>query len=224
MNEDSETYLNDDVDDDCFINTDDENLHDSGSTAAAENNTGDSQLNSIYLELAEKEEALLLAAQFGKTLIDEKEELERQLDTLKRDQHSQLETYEQETYQLKRLIESMKNEYESKIYELNDDVCILSKKIKQYERNVNLSSSSYEIHNEELELIQELKDRNLALVSQLNSSESQLSSVNENNLALENKIDAKEKVIDENAKLLSSYQKEVCFLFESDNISAFAFL
>jgi chromosome segregation ATPase len=174
----------------------------------------DKQLKSIYQELAEKEEALLLAAQFGKNLIDEKEELERQVELLKREQQTQLETYEQETYQLRRLIESMKNEYESKIYELNDDIGILGKKLKESERNMPSSFSRYEIHNEELELIQELKERNTSLANQLNSSESQLSSANENTQMLENKIDEKEKVIDENARLLSSYQKEIAKLMK----------
>ena len=46
---------------------------------------------SVYEELAEKEKALLLAAQFGKSLIDEKEELERQIEMLKREHQNQLE-------------------------------------------------------------------------------------------------------------------------------------
>lgn len=45
----------------------------------------------VYEELAEKEEALLLAAQFGKSLIDEKEELERLLESLKKEHQSQIE-------------------------------------------------------------------------------------------------------------------------------------
>jgi chromosome segregation ATPase len=196
-----------------MINTDyDEDFNNFGNSDANE------QLKSIYQELAEKEEALILAAQFGKNLIDEKEELERQLELLKREQQSQQENYEQETYQLKRLIESMKNEYESKIYELNDDISILTKKIKETEKNMPSSCSAYEIHNEELELIQELKEQNTTLANQLNSSESQLTSANQNNQMLESKIDEKEKVIGENAKLLASYQKEVTQIYKNSCI------
>lgn len=46
---------------------------------------------SVYEELAEKEQALLMAAQFGKSLIDEKEELERHIETMKREHQNQLE-------------------------------------------------------------------------------------------------------------------------------------
>lgn len=45
----------------------------------------------MYEELAEKEQALLMAAQFGKNLIEEKEELEKQIELLKREHQLQLE-------------------------------------------------------------------------------------------------------------------------------------
>jgi len=41
--------------------------------------------------LAEKEQALLMAAQFGQNLIEEKEELERQIESMKREHQNQLE-------------------------------------------------------------------------------------------------------------------------------------
>lgn len=41
--------------------------------------------------MAEKEHALILAAQFGKSLIDEKEELEKQIEYLRRDHQLQIE-------------------------------------------------------------------------------------------------------------------------------------
>ena len=44
-----------------------------------------------YQELAEKEQALLMAAQFGQNLIEEKEELERQIESMKREHQNQLE-------------------------------------------------------------------------------------------------------------------------------------
>lgn len=41
--------------------------------------------------MADKEQALILAAQFGKTLIDEKEDLEKQIENIKREHQVQLE-------------------------------------------------------------------------------------------------------------------------------------
>jgi hypothetical protein len=45
----------------------------------------------LYQELADKEQALILAAQFGKNLIDEKEDLEKQIELIKREQQNQIE-------------------------------------------------------------------------------------------------------------------------------------
>ena len=45
----------------------------------------------MYQELADKEQALILAAQFGKNLIDEKEDLEKQIELIKREQQNQIE-------------------------------------------------------------------------------------------------------------------------------------
>jgi hypothetical protein len=49
--------------------------------------------NRLYKELAEKEESLMLAAQFGKTLLDEKEQLELQIDSLKKEYQNRIEVY-----------------------------------------------------------------------------------------------------------------------------------
>lgn len=48
-------------------------------------------MKSLYKELAEKEQALILAAQFGNNLIEEKENLERQMESNRRDQLNQIE-------------------------------------------------------------------------------------------------------------------------------------
>jgi hypothetical protein len=112
------------------------------------------------------------------------------------------------------MIESIKNEYETKIYDLNDDINILNKRIKQYELSLALCQK-YEINNEDLELIQELKEANKSLISQLNASESQIHVLNEKNGQLENQLDEKERQIEENEKLLGNYQKEVIFKISS---------
>ena len=49
------------------------------------------QEKSIYEELAEKEQALQLAAQFGKTLIEEKEQLEYQIEVIKKEYQNKIE-------------------------------------------------------------------------------------------------------------------------------------
>ncbi len=49
------------------------------------------KIKALYEELADKEQALILAAQFGKNLIEEKEDLEKQIEYTKQDQLNHIE-------------------------------------------------------------------------------------------------------------------------------------
>lgn len=223
--------------------------------ACNNNNNGSlvdqNQLKKLYEELAEKEQALIMAAQFGKNLIDEKEDLERQVDNMKRDHQLQVDNLEQELYQLKRLTESMRNEYDTKIYELNEDINLLNRKLKQKElqqvssnvdkmnsnnnrSNLSINSrrsfrnrSQIDIDNidddlstnsntnfddddlEYEEVIQELTEKNQKLVDDLKSSEIQFQIVHENCQVLESKLAEKESIINDDAKLINNFQKEI---------------
>jgi hypothetical protein len=71
---------------------------------------------------------------------------------------------EQESYELKRQIESMRNEYEAKIYELTEDLNMLNKKLTQKDQNHNAFNQN---QNEQLDLIQELTEKNQLLTNEL---------------------------------------------------------
>jgi hypothetical protein len=73
---------------------------------------------------------------------------------------------EQESYELKRQIESMRNEYEAKIYELAEDLHLLNKKLSQRDNHEAESVSRQIDENEQLDLIQELKEKNLKLAEE----------------------------------------------------------
>jgi hypothetical protein len=187
-------------------------------------------MKSLYEELAEKEEALVLAAQFGKTLIEEKEELEKQIETMKREQQAQVESFEQESFQLKRLIETIRNEYENKLGDLNEDVQMLKKELLLKEQSLH-SIYHLQQQNEQNELIQQLNEANEKLTSDYKSViwpksirivnynlidlnlffklEIQLSISTETSQILEQKLSEKENLLVENTKILSNYQKEV---------------
>lgn len=74
--------------------------------------------------------------------------------------------YEQDTFQFKRLIDTMRNEYESKIGELNEDVSSLRKQLKQKEAELSASRKLI-AQNESAELIQDLNEKNQKLRNQL---------------------------------------------------------
>ncbi|CAF0803759.1 unnamed protein product [Brachionus calyciflorus] len=168
----------------------------------------ENDIKKLYDELAEKEQALILAAQFGKSLIDEKEELEKQIENLKREHQFQLEYYEQESFEMKRLTETMRNEYETKISHLNEDINMLNKELKQYKiENSDLLNSNKNSDN--LDLIQELNEKNQNLAKQLKMAEYQLALSNEKYQKLELNYNDKNQILNEKILLLSNYQKEI---------------
>ena len=67
---------------------------------------------------------------------------------------------------MKRLVEQIRNEYESKVSELNEDINVLNKEIKQY-KNLNIDLLNSKKNCENLDLIQELSEKNQNLLDQL---------------------------------------------------------
>ena len=60
----------------------------------------------------------------------------------------------------------MRNEYDAKIYELNEDILILKKQLKQKDISLNMNTQMHK-QNEHLDLIQELNEKNQTLINEL---------------------------------------------------------
>ena len=60
----------------------------------------------------------------------------------------------------------MRNEYDAKIYELNEDILILKKQLKQKDISLSLNTQVHK-QNEHLDLIQELNEKNQTLINDL---------------------------------------------------------
>ena len=71
---------------------------------------------------------------------------------------------EQERYGLKLLIESIRNEYENKIYELNEDMNIIHKQFESQQNEIQLKVNE---NNSYIEIIHELSDKNQKLLEEL---------------------------------------------------------
>jgi chromosome segregation ATPase len=143
-----------------------DNLFQSLETFYEKNETDDQKEKTIYDELAEKEEALFLAAKFGEKLLEEKEQLENQIEALKKDYQNHIEILEQEKYELKIIIDTLKNEYENKINELNEDIQMINQQLMHHQ---SLSALKLNENQRYIELIQELNEKNQCLNEQLKS-------------------------------------------------------
>jgi hypothetical protein len=103
----------------------------------------------------------------------------------------------------------MRNEYEAKIYELNEDLNFLNKQLKQQDENNIKRNSILADENEHLEIISDLNEKLMKLNTELKTNEVKLLAAKEKNIELEDKLSEKDKIIFENSKLLGSYQLEV---------------
>ncbi len=93
-------------------------------------------------------------------MIEEKESLERQIEG----KVNNIECLEQESFELKRRLESMRNEYEAKLYELAQDLNLVNKKLRQNDETKN---SHEHDSNQQFMTIQDLKEDNKKLIDEI---------------------------------------------------------
>lgn len=104
---------------------------------------------------------------------------------------------------MKRSMETMRNEYESKLAELSDDILLLNKQLKQCQ-TTNLDRKS-----DSIDRIQELSEINEAMDKQISDLECQLSVVNEKWRDSEAELNQINKQLSESSNLVANYQKEL---------------
>lgn len=181
------------------------------------NVSNDRQIKALLAELADKDQALILAAQFGNNLIEEKESLERQMES----KVNNIEGLEQESFELRRRLESMRNEYEAKLYELKQDLSLVNKKLRQ---NDETKSSHEHNNNEQLMTIQDLNEKNQKLIEEIKNNEIKFAAELELKENLELKLQEKDHINSENSKMLNSFQKEVTKLMNKQQDLEYALM
>ncbi|XP_044739165.1 bicaudal D-related protein homolog [Chrysoperla carnea] len=118
----------------------------------------------IWSQLQQKEADLILAAELGKALLEQKEELQRQHDVTIEEVTKKLEQVEQDRHLIKRKLTTVESDYEARILELQNDLKELNERYdtrevnyKRWERDQNA-------------LVQELNAQNQRLTAQLNDA------------------------------------------------------
>ncbi|KAL5016876.1 hypothetical protein ScPMuIL_006465 [Solemya velum] len=101
-----------------------------GATTPSESENGD-----VYSQLAEKEKDLTLAAELGKALLEQNQELQSQNEQLVEEYTQKLEELEQEKYELHLRFEKMQSEYECVIKELQYDIVQLRHDFQEQEQS-----------------------------------------------------------------------------------------
>lgn len=130
-----------------------------------------SNTDDLWIQLQQKENDLVLAAELGNALLEKNEELKKQHEATVEEFCKKLEAVEQDRHLLKRKMASLESEYEARILELQNDISELTSKlsakegtIKQWERDKgNLVS---DLNSQNLRLTTQLKEA-VALETQL---------------------------------------------------------
>ena len=125
----------------------------------------------------------------------------------------------------------MRNEYETKIYELNEDLHLLNRKLLQKEQ----IKQSQQQQNEQFEIIQELNEKNQKLIQDFKSVSIYLEIIfkililisffilqieikntieQQKSIELEKKLAEKEKILNENSIRLNNFQNQVIINFK----------
>lgn len=104
---------------------------------------------------------------------------------------------------MKRSTETMRNEYETKLAELSDDILLLNKQLKQCQ------SANLDRRSDSIDRIQELSEINEAMNKQVSALEWQLNMVNEKWRNLESELNQVNKQLSDSSTLVANYQKEL---------------
>merc|ERR1719458_2415337 len=89
----------------------------------------------VHAQLLAKERDLILAAEFGKALLEKNEDLSKQNEKIAEEFSRKLEELEQEKYHLRRRLEVAEEEYELKVSELHSDITGLRALLEQTENS-----------------------------------------------------------------------------------------
>ena len=103
----------------------------------------------------------------------------------------------------------MRNEYEAKIYELNEDLNFLKKQLKEQDQNNSNKKNLNDYDSENLEIISDLNEKLVKISNELKASETKLVMSKETEEDLKEQLSEKERIIMDNTKLQTTYQSEV---------------
>ncbi|XP_071944485.1 BICD family-like cargo adapter 1 isoform X2 [Antedon mediterranea] len=160
-------------------------------------------LEDLYSQLAQKEHDLVLAAELGKALLEENNLLLEKQEDLNTEIQQVKEVSEQEKYELRRQLEQLQTQYDSRLLDLQDEV-IYHKDKKASQNAVRRSS---EIKRQEI--IDELTEQNQRLTTQLKQASQTEIDLHSEVDKLREQVNSKNSTMHSRSQLLETLQEEV---------------
>ncbi|KAI1298466.1 Bicaudal D-related -like protein [Halotydeus destructor] len=160
----------------------------------------------IVTQLAQKEKDLILAAELGKALLERNEELSRANERIAEEYSHKLELLEQEKHGLRRRLDTLESEYDSRLAELQADLVQSRKELTDQQTLVKLTEK------EKSSLLAELVEQNHRLtreLTQATESEEQLQSQLQ---ALRDQFNARRSNLHDHVAQLEGLREEIHIL------------
>ncbi|XP_072044130.1 bicaudal D-related protein homolog isoform X2 [Amphiura filiformis] len=115
----------------------------------------------VHSMLAQREKDLILAAELGKALLEENEELERKQTLIAKEHAEHIEALEQEKHELRRRLEITEGTYENKVVDLQTELTAVRKELTHQMTTSRLADKDKQ------DMIAELIEQNQRLNTQL---------------------------------------------------------
>ncbi|KAK7088205.1 bicaudal D-related protein homolog [Littorina saxatilis] len=118
----------------------------------------------VFVQLAQKEQDLMLAAELGKALLDKNQELEQQVAKLSEDFSLKVEVFEQERHSLQSQLTQREAEYENTVRDLQDDISNLTEQLRHHDDETSAGQRKH------VQDIRHIQQHNESLTEQLRQS------------------------------------------------------
>ncbi|XP_038053810.1 bicaudal D-related protein homolog [Patiria miniata] len=159
----------------------------------------------VYAQLEQKEKDLILAAELGKALLERNEELTKRQEQMQQELADKFEESEQEKHHLRRRLETVGGQYESKLLDLQTEISSLHKEL------ANQKAAQKTVESQKQSELNELLEQNQRLVHQLKKAADVEEELNEHIQRLRDQVHLRRQhsLNRENTHVTEDLQKEV---------------
>ncbi|XP_076453172.1 uncharacterized protein LOC143288491 isoform X2 [Babylonia areolata] len=160
----------------------------------------------VLMQLAQKEQDLMLAAELGKALLEKNQELEEQIGRLTEDFSQKLEGLEQERHSLQSQLTQRQAEYENTIRDLQDDVSNLQEQLRHHDSQTSAGERKH------VQDLRKLQQQNEQLSEQLRQSLAQQQALSAEAGQLREQLTSRRSTFHQRVDHVDKLEEEVLYL------------
>ncbi|KAG8193467.1 hypothetical protein JTE90_023719 [Oedothorax gibbosus] len=170
--------------------------------------TSNNDADDVYSQLAQREKDLVLAAELGKALLEKNEEISRANERLAEEYSHKLELLEQEKHALRRKLDVLEGEYDSRVSELQGDLGRLQSEVTE-------AAAAHRLQDKERsQMVEELTEQNHRLTAQLKQASRTEDQLQSQLQALREQFNVRRSNLHDHVSQLEGLREEINILSE----------